>query len=282
MLHTYYRRSGSVTQLWMTVSQLPIYKRIKGILSSLGNKVTCVLRVYQVRSFEQSCESCYARNTILLPFCFLLYQRITIIWNKFTHVLRIFFHPAFISKQSYVRIEVSYGWTNFKWSRVHIVCLKQHSFQGLSTFTFGQHLHSFLFRFFPDNIAFCSNNSQQAVVSSVSFFPTLPFNITFHIVLCFLMPQKRNGRCQLTHPFGRVSLWSNFLCSLVHQYAPCVSVYGCMSQKLWYLQPENLYIRLRRPLDSGKFWVLMSLSQSMHTQLLQLFFILKACSQPFM
>ena len=47
MLHADYERSGSVTQLWMTVSQLRIYNRIKGILSSLGNKVTYVLRVYQ-------------------------------------------------------------------------------------------------------------------------------------------------------------------------------------------------------------------------------------------
>ena len=123
--------------------------------------------------------------------------------------------------------------------KLHIIYLKQHSFNDYQ--------YSHLVNTYTHNITIFPGQHcillKQFTASGCLIgilLSHLPFNITFHTVLCFLMPQKRNGRWQLTHPFGRVSLGYAFLCTSVHQYAPCVYGYGCMSQKLWYLQPGNL------------------------------------------
>ena len=87
-----------------------------------------------------------------------------------------------------------------------------------------QHLHSFVFRFFPDNIAFRSNNSQQAVVSSVSFCPTLPFNIIIsHCPQLFVATEEKWATAVDT------SLWASIIrvCLFVYVSAPVCSMCVC-------------------------------------------------------
>ena len=81
-----------------------------------------------------------------------------------------------------------------------------------------------IFRFFPDNIAFRSNNSQQAVVSSVSFCPTLPFNIIIsYCPQLFVATEEKWATAVDT------SLWASIIrvILLVYVSAPVCSMCVC-------------------------------------------------------